>query len=148
MADLKLIIAFPILASISLLYPSAIAAINEDMVFINYHIHIVNDLPNDMPPGVPPLKIHCKSGDRDIGEMPMFPHDDYQFDTKVDWFATTLFFCSVDWLEGKQQSFDAFVARRDEHRCRKYHNSCLWSVREDGIYFSDDNLNWFNTYPW
>ncbi|GMI87897.1 hypothetical protein like AT3G24060 [Hibiscus trionum] len=142
--------AFPILAAAFslLLYPLATAVINEDMMFINYHIHIVNDLPNDLPPGIPSLNIHCKSADRDIGEKAMFSRDDYEFDTKVNLFATTLFFCNAKWLEGKQQCFNAFKARRDEHRCRKYHNSCLWSVREDGIYFSDDNVNWVNAYPW
>ncbi|KAK8567798.1 hypothetical protein V6N12_006371 [Hibiscus sabdariffa] len=152
MADLKKMIAFPMLAAFSLLLcPSATAATNatnEDMMFINYHIHIGNDLPYDMPPGYPSLNLHCRSSHRDIGLKAMLPGEDYTFDTKVDLFATTRFSCYAQWLEGKQQYFTAFRARRDEHRCRKYHNSCLWSVRDDGIYFSDDNSNWFNTYPW
>ncbi|GMI87896.1 hypothetical protein like AT3G24060 [Hibiscus trionum] len=147
---LKKIIAFPILAATFslLLCLSAAAVTNEDMMFINYHIHIGNDLPNDLPAGFPSLNLHCRSADRDIGGRAMLSGEDYSFDTKVDLIATTLFYCNAEWVRGKQQYFNAFVAKRDEHRCRNYHNSCLWSVRQDGIYFSDDNLTWYNAYPW
>ncbi|XVF65053.1 hypothetical protein PTKIN_Ptkin09bG0215500 [Pterospermum kingtungense] len=128
-------------------YPLAFAS-SEDLLFINYHIHITNDLPSDLPPGVPSqIYIHCKSRDKDIGEKPLKQHEDYTFDSKMNLFRTTLFFCHASW-EGKQMYFEAFKASRDEHRCRKYHNSCLWSVRDDGIYFSNDNSTWNNEYPW
>ncbi|XP_039007864.1 S-protein homolog 18-like [Hibiscus syriacus] len=144
MADLKKI-AFPMLA-FSVLYPWVIA-VSEDLWFINYHIHIVNDAPNDLPPGIPSLRLHCMSGDRDIGERWMLQHEDYTWDTKINLIRTTLFHCNI-WWEGKKLFFDAFKATRDERRCRKYHNSCMWSVREDGVYFSNDNSTWFNSYPW
>ncbi|KAK8548027.1 hypothetical protein V6N12_060954 [Hibiscus sabdariffa] len=144
MADLKKIV-FTMLA-FSILYPMVIA-VSEDLLFINYHIHIGNHVLNDLPPGTPSLRVRCKSGDRDIGEKWMFPQEDYTWDTKINLFRTTLFSCDVFW-EGKQQNFEAFNALRDEHRCRKFHNSCLWSVREDGIYSSNDNADWLNIYPW
>ncbi|KAK8704846.1 hypothetical protein V6N13_048458 [Hibiscus sabdariffa] len=129
-----------------LLYP-LVSAVSEDLLFVNYHIHITSDVPSDLPPGIPSLRVHCKSGDRDIGEKELFQHEDYTWDTKIDLFRTTLFFCNI-WWEGKQQTIVAFKALRDEHRCRKHHNSCLWSVRDDGIYFSNDNSYWYNAYPW
>ncbi|GMI87895.1 hypothetical protein like AT3G24060 [Hibiscus trionum] len=121
---------------------------NGDMMFINYHIHIANNLPNDLPSGTPSLNLHCKSANKDIGWKSMLPGDDYTFDTKINVFRTTLFFCYAQWVEGKQQHFNAFDAKRDERRCRTHDNSCLWSVRNDGIYFSDDNVHWVNSYPW
>ncbi|GMI64493.1 hypothetical protein like AT3G24060 [Hibiscus trionum] len=144
MADLKKILCS--MLALSVLYPF-VTAVSEDLLFINYHIHITNDVPTDLPPGIPPLLVHCKSGDRDIGEKKMFPHDDYTWDTKINLIRTTLFFCNI-WWEGRQRYIEAFNALRDEHRCRVYHNSCLWSVRDDGIYFSNDNSNWYNEYPW
>ncbi|KAH1091448.1 hypothetical protein J1N35_018705 [Gossypium stocksii] len=144
MVDLRQF-AFPMLA-FSVMHPLA-TAVSEDLLFINYHIHVTNDLPSDLPPAVPSLHLHCKSKDEDLGEKVMFKHEDYSWDAKINLFRTTLFFCYA-WWEGKQQYFEAFKATRDEHRCRIYHNSCLWSVREDGIYFSKDSLTWYNEYPW
>ncbi|XWS22408.1 hypothetical protein CRYUN_Cryun29cG0031400 [Craigia yunnanensis] len=119
-------------------------AVNEDLLFIKYHIHIINDL----SPGVPsPLYLHCKSKNKDLGQKPMLQHQDYTWDSKINLFRTTLFFCHA-WWEGKQRYFVAFNARRDEDRCLWYHNSCLWSVRDDGFYFSNDNSTWTNEYPW
>ncbi|GMI70311.1 hypothetical protein HRI_000700400 [Hibiscus trionum] len=44
----------------------------EDMLLINYHIHITNDLPLESPANdVPTLYLHCKSKDDDLGEKAM-----------------------------------------------------------------------------
>ncbi|OMO59741.1 Plant self-incompatibility S1 [Corchorus olitorius] len=135
-----------VVALVCFLYP-AFAVKKEDLLFIKYHIHITNDLPSDLPPGVPYLELHCKSKTKDLGLKKMLRHDDYSWDTKINYWRTTLFFCNAFW-EGKQRYFEAFKATRDEHRCRVYHNSCMWSVRDDGIYFSKDNSTWKNAYPW
>ncbi|OMO59742.1 Multi antimicrobial extrusion protein [Corchorus olitorius] len=119
----------------------------EDILFIKYHIHITNDLPSDLPPGVPYLQLHCKSKTKDLGLRKMLRHEDYKWDTRINYWRTTLFFCNVSW-EGKQRYIEAFKAIRDEWRCLKYHHSCMWSVREDGIYFSNNNSTWRNAYPW
>ncbi|XVE81446.1 hypothetical protein DITRI_Ditri15bG0064300 [Diplodiscus trichospermus] len=137
----------PVLA-LCIFYSLAFAVSEEDLLFVNYHIHITNNLPSDLPPNIPsPLSIHCKSKDKDIGEKRLLQNEDYTWDSKINYFRTTLFFCHA-WWEGKQRYFEAFVANRDEHRCRKYHNSCLWSVRDDGMYFSNNNSTWSNEYPW
>ncbi|GMI70309.1 hypothetical protein like AT3G24060 [Hibiscus trionum] len=146
MADLKNIVLV-ILASC--LLAIAIAIGEEDMLLINYHIHITNDLPLLSPANdVPTLYLHCKSKDDDIGLKAMRVWDDYTWTFKVNVLRTTLFSCNARWTKGKQRHFDAFVASRDEERCQKYHNSCMWSVRSDGIYFSNNNSTWTNTYPW
>ncbi|OMO53007.1 Plant self-incompatibility S1, partial [Corchorus capsularis] len=77
----------------------------EDLLFIKYHIHITNDLPSDLPPGVPYLELHCKSKNKDLGLKKMLRHDDYTWDTKINYWRTTLFFCNAFW-EGKQRPND------------------------------------------
>ncbi|XP_022722238.1 S-protein homolog 18-like [Durio zibethinus] len=146
MANHKEILLLMLLA-LCIFFPLAFA-VSEDLLFIKYHIHIINDLPSDLPPNVPSvLLLHCKSKDKDLGQRSMLQHEDYTWDSRINLFRTTLFFCQASW-EGKQRNFDAFDANRDEHRCREYHNSCLWSVRDDGFYFSNDNSTWTNEYPW
>ncbi|KAE8697888.1 putative Leucine-rich repeat receptor-like protein kinase family protein [Hibiscus syriacus] len=131
-----------------LAFCASVIAEREDAWFINYHIYVTNHVPDDFPPGTPSLSVHCKSGDKDIGEQWLLPHEDYTFDTKIiNLTRTTLFFCNI-WWEGKEVDFVVFKATRDENRCRQSHNSCLWSVRDDGFYFSSDGTNWNKEYPW
>ncbi|KAK8618319.1 hypothetical protein V6N13_132314 [Hibiscus sabdariffa] len=138
-------VALQLLLVFSLLHLS-FAKINW---FYNYHIHIRNDLPLlNSPPDQPNLFLHCRSKNRDIGEKPMLKGQDYTWDTKINLLHTTLFFCNARWVGRKRMSFDAFTVGRDEQRCLHYHNSCMWSVREDGIYFSQNNATWEYSYRW
>ncbi|KAK8480447.1 hypothetical protein V6N13_130313 [Hibiscus sabdariffa] len=144
MGNLKSV-ALPLLLAFSLLHLSFV----ESVWFFNYHIHVRNDLPSrNSPPHQPNLLLHCKSKNKDIGDRPMTTGQDYTWDTKINFFRTTLFFCNARWVGHKSRIFDAFKAVRDEDRCSVYHSSCMWSVRVDGIYFSRDNVTWFNEYPW
>ncbi|GMI77464.1 hypothetical protein like AT3G24060 [Hibiscus trionum] len=121
----------------------------ESNWIINYHIHVTNDLPLlKSPPNQPNLFLQCKSKDKDIGERGMVKGQDYTWDTPVNFLRTTLFYCKARWVGHKTRSFDAFVAERDEMPCSQNHNSCMWSVRDDGIYFSKNNETWSNLYPW
>ncbi|GMI77463.1 hypothetical protein like AT3G24060 [Hibiscus trionum] len=144
MANLKGI-ALPLLLAFSLLhFPFA-----ETAWFINYHIHVRNDLLTfKAPPVKPNLYLHCKSKNKDVGDRPMVTGDDYTWDTKINFLRSTLFYCNARWVDHKRITFDAFNVTRDEIRCTRYHNSCMWSVRADGIYFSDNNATWINEYPW
>ncbi|GMI93237.1 hypothetical protein HRI_002993000 [Hibiscus trionum] len=128
-------------------------AVKQDMLFTDYHIRIANDLPNDIfhlpSPNEPQLFIHCKSGDRDIGPKPMLNGGVYTFDTKINFFRTTLFFCFARWENfHKEGRFDLFKATRDEDRCLKHQHTYFWSVRSDGFYFSNNNETWRDEYPW
>ncbi|GMJ08296.1 hypothetical protein like AT3G24060 [Hibiscus trionum] len=145
MLDLKHIL-LPWLLALCITFPLAFA-VSEDLLWRNYHIHVTNDLPSE-PHGEPSLYLHCKSKNKDLGEKSMVQHEDYTWDTKINLWRTTLFFCHAVWVNHKEQYFDAFKATRDEDRCMVYHFSCLWSVKEDGIYFSNDELTWTNAYPW
>ncbi|KAK8618233.1 hypothetical protein V6N13_132233 [Hibiscus sabdariffa] len=138
-------IALPLLLAFSLMH----FPFSESLWFINYHIHVTKDLPLfKTPPGRPNLFLNCKSKDKDIGDRPMVVGQDYTWDTKINIAMSTLFYCNARWVDHKKITFDAFNAKRDESRCRKYHNSCMWSIRSDGIYFSNNNATWQNEYPW
>ncbi|GMI77465.1 hypothetical protein like AT3G24060 [Hibiscus trionum] len=138
-------VALPFLLVFSLLH----LPFSESIWFTNYHIHVRNDLPLfNSPPNQPNLFLHCKSKKRDIGEKPMAKGQDYTWDTKINFFRSTLFFCNARWVGHKSRRFDAFIAGRDEEQCLEYHISCMWSVRANGIYFSRNNATWFNQYPW
>ncbi|KAK8593580.1 hypothetical protein V6N13_042850 [Hibiscus sabdariffa] len=138
-------VALPMLLALSLLH----LPFPESLWFINYHIHIVNDLPlGNSPPNQPNLFMHCKSKNKDLGDRPMAKGQDYTWDTKLNFFRTTLFFCNARWVGRKSRRFDAFDGSRDERRCLEYHNSCMWSVRADGFYLSINNATWFKIYPW
>ncbi|KAK8653539.1 hypothetical protein V6N13_127534 [Hibiscus sabdariffa] len=138
-------IALPLLLAFSLLH----FPFSESAWFINYHIHIRNDLPLlTTPPETPNLFLDCKSTGKDIGDKLMLVKQDYTWDTKINFAQSTHFYCNARWVDHKEITFDAFRAKRDESRCKKYHNSCMWSVRSDGIYFSNNNATWQNEYPW
>ncbi|TYH01603.1 hypothetical protein ES288_A09G072300v1 [Gossypium darwinii] len=120
----------PLMLALCIMYPLAFS-VSEDILLINYHIHIINDLPLEPPTN-----------------RAMFQHQDYAWDSKINLFRTTLFFCNARWRNKKQRYFEAFKATRDEDRCLDYHFSCIWSLRYDGIYFSSDNYTWTMQYPW
>ncbi|KAE8731884.1 putative Leucine-rich repeat receptor-like protein kinase family protein [Hibiscus syriacus] len=147
MVDLKEELV-PLMVALCMTFPS-VYAVTEDVLWVNYHIHITNDLPtSESESSKPSLYLHCKSKNKDLGEKGMVQHEDYTWDTKINVFRTTLFFCHAVWVNHKERYFVAFKATRDEDRCMVYHFSCLWSVKEDGIYFSNDQLTWTNAYPW
>ncbi|PON40380.1 Self-incompatibility protein [Parasponia andersonii] len=108
-----------------------------------YHIHVINDLPEFSST----LFVHCKSGDSDKGTKDLSWHEEYVWGTRINFFRTTLYYCYLQWRGVKERYIEAFKAKRDEIRCekRKY---CLWLVRKNGVYFSNDNSSWFLEYPW
>ncbi|PON66091.1 Self-incompatibility protein [Trema orientale] len=108
-----------------------------------YHIHVINDLPESSTK----LSVHCKSGDDDKGMQELSWNEEYVWGTRINFFRTTLYFCYIQWLGVKERYFVAFKAKRDEVRCEKMKN-CLWRVRRNGVYFSNDNSTWFMEYPW
>ncbi|XP_039009787.1 S-protein homolog 20-like [Hibiscus syriacus] len=117
-------------------------AVRQDMMLKNNHIRITNDLPKDIfhlsSPNAPQLFVHCKSSDRDIGPKAMLNGEVYTWDTKINFFRTTLFFCYARWENFlKNGTFDLFKATRDEDRCLEHQDTCFWSVRSDGFYFSN-----------
>ncbi|CAK7329210.1 unnamed protein product [Dovyalis caffra] len=116
-------------------------ATEDDFLWIWHHIYITNDLPGD------PLKklmVHCKDKTKDLGVHYLSQKEVFHFKASIDFFRRRLYFCNMQW-NGKQTYIEAFKAKRDEDRCRKH---CMWSVREDGFYFSNGNGNWNKEYQW
>ncbi|KAK9288236.1 hypothetical protein L1049_016685 [Liquidambar formosana] len=74
--------------------------------------------------------IHCKSKEDDIGihEIPFLKRYEWKF--RVNFWGTTLFFCSVKWRDG-EGTWDLFEAKRDMSRC---YSHCSWIARKDGLY--------------
>ncbi|KAK8575374.1 hypothetical protein V6N13_033376 [Hibiscus sabdariffa] len=73
MGNLKSV-AIPLLLEVSILHlPFA-----ESAWFLNYHIHVTDDLPLlNSPPGKPNLFLCCKSKNNDIGDRAMVKGQDY-----------------------------------------------------------------------
>ncbi|CAI0383162.1 unnamed protein product [Linum tenue] len=74
------------------------------------------------------LKIHCKSGNDDLGFHVLRQHDWFQWHFRPNYFDNTLFFCAMDWGEGGIHWFDIYVQHRDYDRCKH----CHWFVKKGG----------------
>ncbi|GKV23318.1 hypothetical protein SLE2022_241330 [Rubroshorea leprosula] len=98
---------------------------------------------NDMQPGEK-LKVHCKSGDKDIGVMEVEYGQVYKFQFNVNIWGTTLYYCYVFWKD-KGVSFDAYRHSRDAKKCFV----CNWSFSLDGAYWWDvQQRQWILMFPW
>ena len=117
-------------------------ASNADML-TKYHIHIMDDLPDPSSK----LFVHCKSADSDKGARELSPGQEYGWGTRVNVWRSTLYFCLLKWEGVKERYIVAFKGHRDQGRC-KHIKACLWKVRDNGIFFSNDNSTWSNEYPW
>ncbi|KAL8048880.1 hypothetical protein ABFX02_07G095900 [Erythranthe guttata] len=98
-----------------------------------YRVHVVNRLPN------PPMRLHCASGDNDLGYHSTPTNYDFNWSFCVNYFSTTVFFCTVEWTN-KRASFDVFNSKLVEG-CSD--GSCYFEVKEDAIYFASRPK-----YPW
>ena len=93
-----------------------------------HHVHIVSNL----PPNSSPLKVHCASGNDNLGHHTLYPNQDYQWSFCLNLIANTLFFCHL-WWESKDTAFEVF-----HERWNKVHaDQSWWIANKDGIYFSN-----------
>lgn len=76
------------------------------------------------------LTIHCKSKDDDLGVHVVTDSNCYHWKFRVNFFATTLFFCGLTWSDGSGV-FDIYKATRDLYRCP---TMCIWEVLIDGTH--------------
>ncbi|KAF8025244.1 hypothetical protein BT93_F2170 [Corymbia citriodora subsp. variegata] len=104
------------------------------------HVHIINNLSNDMG-------LHCQSADDDLGTQLLHQGEEQMIRFRMHFFKSTLFFCDTQRWGGGAPSkhFDVFEESRDKHRCG---GDCKWSLRDDGIYFSNDDTNWNREFTW
>ncbi|KAL1539747.1 hypothetical protein AAHA92_24194 [Salvia divinorum] len=79
-----------------------------------------------------PLRVHCASGDDDIGFHTLYTHNDLHWSFCTNFGDTTLFFCHLWWGNTVEKAFDVFSSSIDKF-CD---GTCNWVARHDGIYFS------------
>ncbi|OAY55429.1 hypothetical protein MANES_03G153500v8 [Manihot esculenta] len=73
------------------------------------------------------LNVHCKSKDNDLGQQ-LLPYKGFwYFKFHPNFWATTLFYCSMNW-EQISHSFDIYVDARDNLKC----DVCQWSIQATG----------------
>ncbi|KAI5678833.1 hypothetical protein M9H77_09783 [Catharanthus roseus] len=98
-----------------------------------YTVHVINNLPSNQFL----LKIHCASGDDDLGFHDLSVNQDFNWTFNMNIFGTTLFFCHF-WWSNKDKAFEVFNHDIGTKNCA---TNCYWLVREDGFYFTDDINN-------
>ena len=108
-----------------------------------YEVRVVNGFTNNSSL---PLVIWCASKDSELGGRALQEHDDFSWRLKTNIWGTTHFWCTMKW-DQMRKSFDAFKASRDAYRCG-IARKCSWLVKEDGFYFSNDEVNWQKDFPW
>lgn len=107
-----------------------LCASKDCLITDNIEVHVINRLPT------PKLKLHCASGDTELGYHYTETNYDYHWNFCDRWDGRTLFFCHFWWGQ-KDASFDVFQSKIKE-KCngKKGPFKCTWEVRTDGIYFN------------
>ncbi|KAJ8747306.1 hypothetical protein K2173_013089 [Erythroxylum novogranatense] len=87
--------------------------------------------------------VHCKSKDDDLGSHVVQVGSPYEWKFRVNFFATTLFFCDAYWKD-KSIGFNGYEAKRDLSRCPW---ECVWKGSEDGLFgymegYTDPDLHY------
>ncbi|EFH59754.1 Plant self-incompatibility S1 [Arabidopsis thaliana x Arabidopsis arenosa] len=94
-----------------------------------------------------PLVIWCTSPQGDLGGRALQEGDDFEWTAKIDlWSWMAEYTCTMKW-NSKRKRFEAFKVSRDSNRCGST-KKCSWSVREDGFYFSSDEVYWTKDFSW
>lgn len=93
-----------------------------------HRVYVVSNLPSNTAP----LKIHCASGNNDLGNHTLYPNQDYRWSFCVNFIPNTLFFCHL-WWGSKDKAFEVF--RETWTDVPK--DQSWWIAKSDGIYFSD-----------
>lgn len=110
---------------------------------LEYDVRVINGFKNNSSL---PLVIWCSSNNDDLGGRALQEGDDFSWSLKTNFWGTTHFLCTMKW-DAMRRKFDAFKVPRDLQRCSLF-RKCSWSVREDGFYFSNDEVNWKKDFSW
>ncbi|CAO2831935.1 unnamed protein product [Amaranthus hypochondriacus] len=111
-----------------------------------YSISVINGFSNNSSL---PLVIWCASKENDMGGRALQEGDDYSWTQTTGFLGVTgisRVFCTIKW-ESVRKLFDAFHLERDIHRCSPY-KMCVWLVKEDGFYFSNDGKLFHKDFSW
>ena len=94
-----------------------------------HHVHIVNFLPNI-------VKVHCFSGDDELGYHDLKTNQDFQWSFKTTLFRDTKFY-SHFWWENKQAGFAVFDSNIAGNYCDQFgYHLCYWEVKHDAFYIA------------
>ncbi|XP_052181952.1 S-protein homolog 5-like [Diospyros lotus] len=101
-------------------------------------VHVTNNIPADQ------VKVRCKTKDDDFGlkgNQTLLPGYELWWRFSNNGLSqNTVFFCNFYW-GSKDQVFNVFDSDISRH-CTSKHavdDSCYWSIRRDGFYFSGTN---------
>ncbi|CAN0875635.1 Self-incompatibility protein S1 [Linum grandiflorum] len=109
-----------------------------------YDVRVINGFTNNSSL---PLVIWCSSGDNDLGGRALQEGDDFSWSLRtMFWDTNIIVLCTMKW-DARRRKFDAFKVPRDVQRCSPT-RKCSWLVREDGFYFSSDEVNWKKDFSW
>ncbi|KAG9148500.1 hypothetical protein Leryth_023615 [Lithospermum erythrorhizon] len=107
--------------------PNTLAVIEHSEGDPEYEVHVINNL----PPNSPKLRIHCASGDNDLGYHDLNVNGSFSWIFQLNIIiGKTLFFCHF-WWENKDIRFDVFHGKIGFCGDEKI---CAWIVKEDGFY--------------
>lgn len=88
------------------------------------------------------VKIHCESGNNDLGEHVIPFGGEYSFRFRP--WIKTLFHCKLKWKNGTK-AFDVFDYRRDWKWCKR---SCRWAIKVKGPNLWDEKEHHYIEYKW
>ncbi|KAK8509066.1 hypothetical protein V6N13_062120 [Hibiscus sabdariffa] len=91
------------------------------------------------------LKVHCESGDDDLGKKTISFGKSWEFEFIPNIWRTTLYFCRFSW-QGVSKRFDVYDAFKHD-ACR---GVCEWRVSRQGLCTNPYGLepHRFYCYPW
>lgn len=115
----------------------------ENFSGLEYDVRVINGFTNNSSL---PLVIWCLCNNDDMGGRALQEGDDFSWSLKTNFWSATQFSCTMKW-DTKRRKFDAFKVPRDVYRCSLL-RKCFWMVREDGFYFSNDEINWKKDFSW
>ncbi|PIA39410.1 hypothetical protein AQUCO_02600099v1 [Aquilegia coerulea] len=111
--------------------------VSDAALLSKVHVQIHNSILPSMT-----MNIHCKSKDNDLGNHIILFNEDYEWHFHVNIWGTTLFWCSIGWINEVGHyvhgSFKVYEYKRDNSRCGK---RCTWMVQRDGLYFINPSIN-------
>lgn len=110
---------------------------------VEYDVRVINGFTNNSSLA---LVIWCSSEEGDMGGRALQAGDDYGWRLRTKIWGTTDFMCTMKW-DQKRRRFHAFKVPRDSLRCNLF-RKCSWLVKEDGFYFSNDEVNWKKDFSW
>ncbi|KDP20160.1 hypothetical protein JCGZ_00010 [Jatropha curcas] len=114
----------------------------KNLIFPEYHVHIINELRNDI------LNVHCKSENDDLGFHTLAKGEAFEFHFRVDFFGATKFWCTFNWGANHGGEYRVFwYGIGLSHKCN--FSDCTWFARDDAIYLKNKETNEDEKYyPW